>query len=279
MVCAFSRGRRSVCFLPLLLAACGGTEVAGPGASVPTGWEPPAKGLWIWYFGYTGMTAAQTAQTAKDAGVGYVLIKSGQDARFWETRYNAASVLEFTSRGMKVFAWAYVTPADIAGSVQAAAQAASVPGTSGLVLDVEVEFEGGHDLEARQLCEGIRAAAPGVWLGYTSFGWVGYHPTFPFRAFDRYCGDAFFPQVYWSDRGVSWSSGYTEAIQMLRTAGLQAPVWLVQSNDDTPQGTSPATGDLNAFFDLTSPFSSLWQFPSSASPAKLWQLALLHWKN
>jgi hypothetical protein len=27
---------------------------------------------------------------------------------------------------------------------------------------------------------------------------------------------------------------------MLQAAGLQAPVWLVQSNDDTPQGASPA---------------------------------------
>ena len=130
-----------------------------------------------------------------------------------------------------------------------------------------------------KLCEGIRAAVPGVWLAYTSFGWVGYHPTFPFHAFDRYCGDAFFPQVYWSDRGVSWSSGHAEAVQMLEAARLHAPVWIVQSNDDTPQGAPPATADLNAFFDLTPPYSSLWEFPSSASPAKLPQLPLLHWTN
>ncbi len=262
-----------------LVAACGGSETSAPGGSAPLSWQPPAKGLWIWYFGYTGMTAAQAAQTAKDAGAGYVLIKSGQDASYWDTRYNAASVAEFTSRGMKVFAWAYMTPADVPGSVQAAARAARVPGTSGLVIDAEIEFEGGHDLEAQQLCEGIRAAVPGMWLAYTSFGWVGYHPTFPFRAFDRSCGDAFFPQVYWSDRGVSWSSGHAEAMQMLEAAQLQAPVWLIQSNDDTPQGASPATADLNAFFDLTPPYSSLWEFPSSASPAKLPQLALLHWTN
>jgi len=54
-------------------------------------------------------------------------------------------------------------------------------------------------------------------------------------------------------------------MQMLEAARLQAPVWIVQSNDDTPQGASPATADLNAFFDLTPPYSSLWEFPSSAS--------------
>jgi len=78
---------------------------------------------------------------------------------------------------------------------------------------------------------------------------------------------------------VSWSSGHTEAMQMLEAAGLKAPVWLIQSNDDTPQGTSPPTADLNAFFDLTAPYSSLWEFPSSTAPAKLTQLAQLHWKN
>lgn len=263
----------------LLAAACGGPEAPGPSRSSSLGWEPAAKGLWIWYFSYTGMSPAEAAQRAKDAGVGYVLIKSGQDARYWDRRYNASTVAEFTSRGMKVFAWAYMTPADVAGSVQAAAAAARVPGTSGLVIDAEVEFEGRHDSEAQQLCEGIRAAVPGLWLGYTSFGWVGYHPSFPYRAFDQSCGDAFFPQVYWSDRGVSWGRGYAEALQMLESARLQAPVWFVQSNDDSPRGNPPATADLNAFFDLTSPGSSLWEFPSSASPAKLPQLAELHWRN
>jgi hypothetical protein len=68
-------------------------------------------------------------------------------------------------------------------------------------------------------------------------------------------------------------------MQMLEAARLQAPVWIVQSNDDTPRGAPPATADLNAFFDLTRPRSSLWELPSSASPAKLPQLALLHWMN
>ena len=78
---------------------------------------------------------------------------------------------------------------------------------------------------------------------------------------------------------MSWSSGRAEAMQMLEAASLQAPVWIVQSNDDTPEGASPTTAYLNAFFDLTPPYSSLWEFPSSASPAKLPQLALLHWTN
>lgn len=253
----------------------------GPAPFDPSSWKPKGKGLWIWYFEYTGMTAAEAAQKAKDIGAGYVLIKSGQDASFWSTRFTAAAVKEFTSRGMHVFAWPYVTPAGGTAAVDAAVQAANVPGCDGLVLDVEVEWEGGtHGAAATSLCKGIRSKKKGVWLGYTSFGWVGYHTSFPFKEFDADCGDSFWPQVYYSDRGVSWSYGYTQAIDMIKTMGLKAPVWTIQSNDNV-YGTSsgPTTADLNSFFDKAGVLSSLWEFPSSSAPAKLTQLASLHFPN
>jgi hypothetical protein len=256
-----------------------GGDAVPTDAFSPGTWKPAAKGLWIWYFAYTGLTAAEAAQRAVDDHVGYVLIKSGQDANFWTTRYTAANLAEFTSRGIHVFAWPYVTPSNISGSVQAIAAAAAVPGTDGVVLDVEIEFEGSYAAEAQSLCEGIRAAVPGVWLGYTSFGWVGYHSTLPFSTFDRYCGDAFFPQVYWSDRGVTWQSGLTQALDMIQSANLQAPVWVIQSNDDTPSNVSPTTSDLNAFFAQAGIYSSLWELPSSSAAPKLTQLDSLDWPN
>jgi hypothetical protein len=245
----------------------------------PATWRPPGKGLWIWYFAYTGLTAAQAAQRAQDDHVAYVLIKSGQDASFWTTRYTAANLAEFTQRGIHVFAWPYITPSNISGSISAVAQAAMVPGTDGVVLDVEIEFEGAAASDVKRLCQGIRSAVPGVWLGYTSFGWVGYHDTLPFSTFDQYCGDAFFPQVYWTDRGVSWQSGLTQALDMIHTANLKAPVWVIQSNDDTPSGSSPSAADLNAFFAQAGVYSSLWELPSSSAPTKLSQLDSLAWSN
>ena len=247
-------------------------------------WKPTAKGLWIWYFDYVGMTAAQAADKAKAAGVGYVLIKSSQDGNFWSTRYTAAAVAEFTSRGMRVLAWPYITPAGGAGAITAAVQAANVPGTSGLVVDVEIEWEqgGDHSADAKALCEGIRNKAPGIWLGYTSFGWVGYHTGFPFKSFDTYCGDSAWPQVYYSDRGVTWngSSGLSQAVSMYKAAGLKAPFWPIQSNDDVYNTTAgPTTADLNGFFGQAGPYSSLWEFPASGLTTKLNQLAGLDWKN
>jgi hypothetical protein len=257
---------------------------AADDASSMHDWKPAAKGLWIWYFDYVGMTAAQAAAKAQADGVGYVLIKSSQDGNFWSTRYTAAAVKEFTSRGMRVLAWPYITPAGGAGAIDAAVKAAQTPGTSGLVLDVEIEWEqgGDHSADAKALCEGIRAKVPGVWLGYTSFGWVGYHTGFPFTSFDTYCGDSAWPQVYYSDRGVTWdgASGLSQAISMYKSAGLKAPFWPIQSNDDVYQTTSgPTTADLNGFFAKAGPYSSLWEFPAAGLTTKLNQLSGLDWKN
>ena len=254
---------------------------ADAGSSMAT-WTPSAKGLWIWYFDYVGMTAAQAAQKAKDLGVGYVLIKSGQDGSFWSTRFTPQAVAEFTSRGIRVLAWPYMTPSGGQAAIDAAVQAAKTPGCDGLVLDVEIEFEGAHAQAAQTLCEGIRKGAPGVWLGYTSFGWVGYHTTFPFQAFDTYCGDAFWPQVYFSDRGVAWdgSQGLSQAISMYKAAGLKAPFWPIASNDDVYNtSVGPTTSDLNGFFQSAGARASLWEFPPAGASGKLSQLAQLMWKN
>lgn len=266
-----------------------GSPGAEPGAEdggapeLPFPWSTPArKGLWIWYFAYTGYDAATLADRAAADGIGYVLIKSGQDANFFTHRYDAASVREFTSRGVRVLAWAYITPADVSGSVAALARAAAIPGTSGLIVDVEAEWEGepgAHDEAARALCQGVRAAIPGVFLGYTSFGWVANHPTMPFAAFDRDCGDAFLPQIYWNDAGFDWQTGWARARDMLARAGLRAPIWPIQSNDPSPSGDRPGTADLEAFFGAAGPRATLYEWPAAGNPALVDQLGALGWAN
>lgn len=250
----------------------------------PRTWTPNAKGLWIWHFDHIGMTPVQAATKAKALGVGYVLIKSGQDGSFWTQRFNASIVSEFTSRGIRVFAWPYITPTGGAAAINAAVQAANVPGCDGLVLDVEIEWEKASNkvAAATALCNGIRNAAPGVWLGYTSFGWVGYHTSFPFQTFDDLCGDAAFPQIYFADRGVPWDGpkGLSQALSQYQAAGLKAPLWPLTSNDDV-YGTDdgPTTTALNGFFAAAGPFTTLWTFPDKARPEKLTQLDALDWSN
>ena len=163
-------------------------------------------------------------------------------------------------------------------------QAAQVPGVDGLVLDVEIEWEdvSNRVSAAKTLCEGIRNAVPGVWLGYTSFGWAGYHPGFPFSTFDTYCGDAAFPQVYFADRGVAWngSKGLSEATTHYQAANLKAPMWPIASNDDVYNTSAgPDTSALNGFFGAAGDYTSLWTFPDKTRPEKLTQLDSLDWAN
>jgi len=247
----------------------------------PRTWQPDARGLWIWRFDYLNLTAAEAAQRAQALGVSYVLIKSGQDSSFWSTRYTPEAVAAFTSRGIHVFAWPYITPTNVTAAAAAAIQAAQVPGTDGLVLDVEVEFDktssADHSAAAAQLCDAIRAGAPNVFLGYTSFGWVGSHADFPYAAFDKHCADAFFPQVYWSDFGTTWSNGYSVAMAGLTKAKLTAPVWMVQSNDTGKNGL-PSAADLNAFFTKAGPRTSLWAF-TAATTSQYAELPKLAWTD
>lgn len=241
--------------------------------------RPTGKGLWIWTFDHAGMTPAEAATLAQKLGISYVLIKSGQDAAFWPQRFNQTIVGEFVSRGVRVLAWPYVTPAGGAAAITAAAQAAAVPGCDGLVLDVEIEWEKGDNAaNAKALCQGIRQKAPGVWLAYTSFGWAGFHTKFPFATFDAECGDGAFPQVYFSDRGVAWDAGLKQALDHYGAAGLKAPMWPITSNDDV-LGTKagPTTASLNAFFDAAGPLTSLWVLVDDAT--KRTQLSELHWAN
>ncbi len=258
-----------------------GTSGGSTGSTFdPRTWIPDAKGLWIWRFDQLDMTAEQAASEAQSLGIGWVLIKSGQDD-YWNTRYTPAVVESFTSRGMHVFAWPYITPSNPAASIAGAVAAAEVAGTDGLVLDVEVEFQGTtasqYAAAAQQICDGIRDGAPGVFLGYTSFGWVDDHATFPYATFDSHCGDAFFPQVYWSDFGVSASTGYTHAVNALNKAKLLAPVWMVQSNDSGTNGIPTAT-ELNSFFSLAGPRTSLWALTDTTT-TQYKTLATLDWGN
>lgn len=251
---------------------------------------PSGKGVWIWHFQYTGLSASQTADLCVKYKIGYVLLKSGNGSSYWgasrnknlNSRFNEEVVKEFTSRGIQVIAWHYVYTNKIKEQVRAIIEGASVPGVSGMILDAEDEFEHNSGTEARALCDGIREKMPNLFLGYTSFGWVGSHHEFPYTEFDQYCGDAFMPQIYWGDRkGGDPQKSYRQASAMIRTAKLHAPVWMVQSNGDSDgiPKRMVSTLKLNTFFSMAGPFSSLWQWPHRKVPKKLAQFAELHLSN
>jgi hypothetical protein len=241
--------------------------------SVPTG-----KGVWVWLFNTTAGSPAAVAQEAKDLGIGFILIKSGEDTTNYDNNFNAQVVGEFTSRGIEVYGWPYVTPGNIDAKAAAVAKSAKIPGVKGIILDVEGEFVG-HDLDALDLCKKIRAQAPGVFLGYTSYGWVMYHLNFPYEAFDQGCGDAFLPQTYWDKWTTGPTGGYQKALDGVKYLKLKAPVWAVQDNFGPDDKSSTTTAGLNEFFGVAGPRASLWRWPNPGLKVLNDQLKLLNWKN
>src|SRR6185503_19812006 len=87
---------RLLCLLSLLFTAAHGRA------------RPPGRGLWIWKF--AGVAPQKVAERAAQLGVGFVLIKSGEDDFVDEDNFNQATVAAFTKLDIEVFAWVYVRP-------------------------------------------------------------------------------------------------------------------------------------------------------------------------
>ncbi|MEM3647486.1 MAG: S-layer homology domain-containing protein [Thermofilum sp.] len=156
--------------------------------------------LWIWTADsiLNGNPEAMVA-VAKDLGITGVLIKSHDGTRVWGqfVRYS----LVFRSAGFRVAAWGYVYGNDPEGEAHAALEAIYA-GADLYVVDAETEFERpGKDDAARRMLEAIRAKAPDVPVGFTSFAIVDYHRGFPWSVFAKYC-DVAMPQMYWFTIGL-----------------------------------------------------------------------------
>ncbi|MBI4953959.1 MAG: hypothetical protein HY908_18180 [Myxococcales bacterium] len=176
-----------------------------------------------------------------------------------------------------MFAWNYVRPGDVQAKADALAAQTNIPGVKGMVLDVEIEWEStGSEGDAVALCDAIRAELePDKMLGFSSFGWLAYHPGFPWAEFDQHCGDMHLPQTYWDAWSTGPTGGFQKAVDGAQQFGLTAPLWAAQDNYE---GT-PTSADLNEFFAVAGPFSSLWRWPSPGDTALDQQLAELDWAN
>jgi hypothetical protein len=172
-------------------------------------------------------------------------------------------VRPFLERGLEVWAFGYFYPDAFVdkngiswGSLEAqvAASLATIhPGVTGLVVDAESEFDG-KEPDATKLCRLLRAKLGDKKLAYSSFGWLSAQRRFPFKAFDKGCGDAFLPQVYYD---FGWPGGVSGSLERMRKdiagLGLRAPVWPVQSNE-----RNATVADLSRFFEEAGADSSIF---------------------
>jgi hypothetical protein len=259
-------------------AGCAPQPPGTPDACAPdASGTPTGKGVWIETFGVSAPAAAAVAARAETLGVGFVLIKSGEDYLVHQENLDADIAAEFESRGIWVFAWNRVRPGDVTTKGALIAAQANVEGVRGIIVDVQSEWEtAGAAAEATALCDTIRGGLDdGKKLGFSSFGWIDNHPALPYQALDAGCGDLHLPKVSWKSWGLAPDAGLAKAVDGSAALGLTAPLWPVQDNQ---QGAPDAAG-LNAFFAAAGATASLWRWPGPDDTALDAQLDELDWAN
>ncbi|NUP05650.1 MAG: hypothetical protein HOW73_06275 [Polyangiaceae bacterium] len=263
-------------------ASVASSSSAAPSASVVT--VPPAarRGLWMWEFGKNAPAPERAAELAASWGVHRVFIKgsNGNVGPRWWSNASKENVAAFADRGIEVWVFGYFYAPDrpdadgrtwgsLDEQVDSILKVALAPGVKGVVVDAEEEFKERPE-DAMKLCRLLRAKIGERSLAYTSYGWISPHSKFPFKAFDRHCGDAFLPQVYYA---FGWPGDVTGSLERLdkdvRALGLKAPIWPVQSNE-----RDPSVEKMTEFFDRTSPDASIFYMHPDGSPqtAKLGKL-------
>ena len=232
------------------------------------------RGVWLWEFDKRGPNAEKSAEILAAAGVSRVFVKgtNGAPSKRWADNASRENLKLFTDRGIEVWLFGYFYSPDIPdqdgrtwGSIEEQVKAmvdvANVPEVTGVIVDAEVEFKD-RPKEAASLCTALRKKLPQKKLGYTTFGWLKPNKTFPYAAFDKHCGDAFLPQVYYA---FGWPGGVRASMERLeqdrRAMKLTAPMWPVQSNEK-----DPSVEDLELFFKLAGPDASVFYLHHEGTP-------------
>ncbi len=245
--------------------------------------EPARRGLFLWELGKNGPPAKRAAELCQSWGVHRVFLKAtnGNQGARWSKNASPENIQELTSRGIEVWLFGYFYGEGVAdadgrtwGTIaeqadQMLAVVARAPAVTGVIVDAEEEFKGRPD-DAKALCTRLRNGLGDKKLGYTSYGWLKPNERFPFKTFDRYCGDVFLPQVYYA---FGWPGRVDESLARLRAdldrLALSAPVWEVQSNEK-----DPSVDEMQRFFEASSKDASIFYMHPEATPqtAKLARL-------
>jgi peptidoglycan hydrolase-like protein with peptidoglycan-binding domain len=158
--------------------------------------------MWIWYVSRSdGGSAPAITSRAHAAGVGTLIIKSGDGTNYW-SQFSRRLVRELRAGGLHVCAWQYVYGTDPVGEADTAARAVRA-GAQCLIIDAEAEYEGRYGPAASYLHELRRLVGNSYPLGLASFPYADYHPAFPYSVFLGPGGAQFdMPQMYWLELGL-----------------------------------------------------------------------------
>lgn len=169
---------------------------------IPAGQPLQGPGMWVWYVPGSSKEQQALISDLKRSGMRTVFIKSADGTRVWR-QFDRSLVERFQAAGIHVCAWHYVYGDKPLEEARASA-AAYRSGAECFVVDAEVEYKG-RARQAGQYMDELRRLTSPEWLiGLSSFPYISYHLTFPYRTFLA-PGRATvnLPQMYWKEIGRS----------------------------------------------------------------------------
>jgi hypothetical protein len=215
------RGRFVALLIGLLVAGLGMTPATSTGAAVaPKVAKKPAhvihkasdfaagRGMWIWYISRSaGGTLSSIVATARQYGVSWLIIKSGDGPNMW-SQFNPSVVSTLHADGLRVCAWQYVYGNHPLLEAQVGAQAVR-DGADCLMIDAESEYEGKYVAAQSYITQLRKLVGQSYPVALAGFPYVDYHPGFPYSVFLGPGGAQFnSPQMYWMDIGTSVNAVY-----------------------------------------------------------------------
>jgi Putative peptidoglycan binding domain len=180
------------------------TQTAAPQDAEPAVDNPMAgDGMWIWYLSKAqGGNVNRIAKRARNRGIEYVLVKSGDAGRTW-SQFSPALVNALHARNLKVCAWQFIYGDNPKGEARVGA-ASVARGADCLVIDAEGHYEGEYP-QASTYMRNLRAAVGRDYpLALAAFPYADFHPAFPYSVFLGPGGAQYnAPQLYWKTIGDS----------------------------------------------------------------------------
>lgn len=213
-----------------------------------------AQGFWIWVVDELHPSWFEKAVAAK---VGRIYLKIMDDLGGGKLWAQADEIKKYVAQNIECYGWGYhfttnpntgvVSTPNISNIVASIRTAVSY-GMKGYIFDLESELENSatRTEQAIGLIKAVRAVAPKIELGFSTFDLPNYHPGFPYKKLaDLPEIDSLFPQNYENLRGVKDGADYIERLKdsetQHRKLGITKPIRFVIGVEPGAKNNLPAS--------------------------------------
>jgi hypothetical protein len=247
-------------------------------------------GVWLWRLEYTNVkNHNDLADSLKRLGISrlYIKVLDGRSFDKWTQHSDTALVKLYRKKGIDIWAWTYNYPNNEAAQAAVVEKVAKT-GYSGLIVDVEVEFED-DSLALYKLFDAFGKARQNAInqglitnkfeLRCTTWGNPDFHD-FNIKAIDPFV-QGYMPQTYVEQWGKSYSNNLEkwidEGTKEYKRLGATKPIYHIVASENNSSDTTKyiiTAAQLNRFITKAGSQTSVWAVPQKPVN-KIWNT----WKS